>query len=148
MAQKCLIGVVSFIAVCVVALESQGTRRKIMIFGGKSHQTYLGCLNCPSNARDSIFNESGQYGRCPGPFSDNLFCRGPFREFGSSGPFQDRSACGSNATDPPVIVDEDGGYYGRVSVGGAVGQRVSACWGVGRLTKHDVCKVVKWVCEQ
>src|SRR3990172_1540629 len=125
-----LIGLIAFLP--TTATTSQGQRYKIMIFGGESHKTYLGCLNCPTSARDSIFNRYGEYGHCPGPFSDNLFCRGPFKVFGSSGPFNDRSACGSSASDPPVIVDEEGSYYGRFSIGGPFGHGDSVCSTFGR----------------
>jgi hypothetical protein len=121
---------------------------KIMLFGGGNHKTYLGCLSCPEDAQDSIFNERGQFGHCAGPFSDNLFCRGPFKEFGSTGPFQDLSACATSASNPPVIVDEKGSYYGRFSVGGLFGHDDSACATIGRFKSNSVCEIVKWVCEQ
>ena len=98
---------------------------KIMIFGGKGHDVYLGCLNCPESASDSIFNSSGKFGRCSGIYDDNLFCRGIYKEYGGKGLYKDQSACGSNASDPPVIVDENGGYYGRLSLGGIYGHNDS-----------------------
>jgi tetratricopeptide (TPR) repeat protein len=39
---------------------SQHGFRKVMIFGGLDHRTYLGCLNCPSNPRPTtLFNSLG-----------------------------------------------------------------------------------------
>ena len=32
---------------------------KLMLFGGKNNQQYLGCLNCSQYASDSITNEYG-----------------------------------------------------------------------------------------
>src|SRR5437867_1993196 len=81
-----------------VVPSQQPLATKLMIFGGEGHKTYLGCLNCDPMAYDSIFNAVGPYGRCVGLFTDNLFCRGPFKKFGSKGPFQARSACGSGAS--------------------------------------------------
>ena len=81
-------------------------RQKIMIFGGSNHDLYLGCLDCPASARDSIFNKQGEYGHCEG--ADNLFCRGDLAKFASTGGFNKYSACASGAADPPVIADQLG----------------------------------------
>ena len=35
---------------------------KLMLFGGASHDVYLGCLNCSDVAPDSVHNDIGQYG--------------------------------------------------------------------------------------
>jgi hypothetical protein len=138
------------VAAVLGLLAPQTQSRKIMIFGGKDHRTYLGCINCPRTARDSIFNDRGEYGRCPGAFSDNLFCRGPFKEFGRKGAFQDLSACGSNASNPPVIVDDEGAYYGRFSIGGLFAHQDAVCSSSfsSRFRNKDACDVVEWVCEQ
>lgn len=126
----------------------EGKKKKIMIFGGKDHKTYLGCLNCAPEESDSIFNKSGEFGNCDNPFADNLYCRGPFKNFGPTGPFHDLSACGSSASNPPVIVDEDGDYYGRFSIGGPFGHSDSVCASLGRFKHQEACEIVKMVCEQ
>lgn len=120
---------------------------KIMIFGGGNHDVYLGCLSCESYEYDSIFNTSGPYGRCR-LFEDNLYCRGPFQEFGSKGPFQDLSACASGASNPPVIVDKRGNYYGRFSVGGLFSHPDAVCVTFGSFRNTAACDIVKWVCER
>jgi len=82
------------------------------------HKTYLGGLNCSSSAADSIFNKAGRYGNCKSMVlgGDNLYCRSAFGEFGVlSSIGKDLSACNSNASDPPGLVDGDGNYYGRFS---------------------------------
>ncbi len=83
---------------------------KLMIFGGQGHQTYLGCLNCSKFATDSVFNEFGSYGS---PYSvDSIF--NSYGEFGSA--YSMYSACNAYASDPPVLVDETGSFYGRLTV--------------------------------
>jgi len=119
---------------------------KIMLFGGQGHQTYLKCLNGDRSAYDSIFNEYGPNGNCRGLFSDNLYCRGLFKQFGTTGLFQNFSACAPNANDPPVIVDQSGNYYGRFSVGGMFGHTDAVCTHIGRYKNDDTCSVVKYVC--
>ena len=82
---------------------------KLMLFGGDNHKTYLGCLNCSEYATDSIFNEYGHNGS---PYSSESIWN-HFSQFGSS--FSQFSACGEFASDPPVIVDREGRYYGRLT---------------------------------
>ncbi|MGA8554420.1 MAG: hypothetical protein WB630_08370 [Candidatus Acidiferrales bacterium] len=79
------------------ALSGSAASPKIMIFGGRDHRTYLGCLSCDELVSDSVFNTYGQYGS---RYSAESIC-----------------PCDANATDPPVIVDEQGTAYGRLTVG-------------------------------
>jgi hypothetical protein len=84
--------------------------QKLMIFGGPNHKTYLGCLTCPKYATDSVENAYGLHGSRYA--ADSIFNR--FGEFGSK--YGSHSPCNRYATDPPVIVDEAGRYYGRLTV--------------------------------
>jgi hypothetical protein len=126
---------------------SVADRPKLMLFGGSDHRKYLGCLTCEVTAYDSIFNAAGPYGTCE-PFSNNLYCRGPFDDFGGSGPFQNLSACSDSASDPPVIVDKAGSYYGRFSIGGVFAHSEAVCEIFGRFANENACSVVKKVCEK
>jgi hypothetical protein len=83
---------------------------KIMICGGDGHKTYLGCLNCSELAADSVKNQFGQHGS---PYSsESLFNH--FSQFGSL--YSTWSACNPYATNPPVIVDGSGKFYGRLTL--------------------------------
>ena len=91
---------------------------KFMIFGGKNHKQYLGCLSCSEYASDSVFNKYSSFGS---QFSDtSIYNR--FSQYGSR--YSDYSACNPNADDPPVIVDEKGLFYGRLTVSRSHNQRV------------------------
>lgn len=80
-----------------------------MIFGGDGHKTYLGCLNCSEFAADP----KNQFGRHGSPYStESIFNH--FSQFGS--PYSTWSACNPYATDPPVIVDGSGKFYGRLTL--------------------------------
>src|SRR5260370_27845871 len=83
---------------------------KLMIFGGQDHKTYLGCLSCNEYAPDSVFNS---YGRNGSPYSSQSIWN-HYSEFGS--PYSTYSACNPYASDPPVIVDQNGTFYGRLTV--------------------------------
>ncbi len=83
---------------------------KLMIFGGRDHRTYLGCLNCSQYATDSVMNK---YGTSGSPYStESIFNH--YSEFGSK--YSTESACNQFASDPPFIVDGDGTYYGRLTL--------------------------------
>jgi hypothetical protein len=82
---------------------------KLMIFGGLDHKSYLGCLNCNEYVSDSVFNSYGSYGS---PYSSQSIWN-QYTQFGSA--YSTYSVCNPNALDPPVIVDQDGKYYGRLT---------------------------------
>ncbi len=83
---------------------------KLMIFGGTSHKDYLGCLNCTESATDSIFNRYGEYGS---PYQSNSIWN-HYGDYGSR--YSDYSVCNKYSQDPPVIVDQEGAYYGRLTL--------------------------------
>jgi hypothetical protein len=89
---------------------------KLMLFGGQGHKVYLGCLNCSQYATDSVLNMYGSHGSPYG--TESIFNK--YSNFGSR--YSTYSACNPYATDPPVIVDENGNYYGRLTVNRYNGQ--------------------------
>ncbi len=93
---------------------------KLMLFGGPSHQTYLGCVNCNQYATDSIFNFYGKHGSAYGLES----VVNQYSQFAS--PYSRYSACSPYAADPPVIVDGDGRFYGRLTVNTVHRQRTTS----------------------
>jgi len=86
------------------------TTSKIMLFGGLDHKTYLGCLNCSQYTVDSVFNQYGQHGSRYA--LESIWNH--YSEYGSA--YSSYGACNAYATDPPVIVDNSGNYYGRLTV--------------------------------
>lgn len=122
--------------------------KKVMIFGGEDHKDYLGCLNCDLTSYDSIFNEVGPYGPGSGYgfMADTLYSRGFMKKYGNTGFESNLSACYWHATNPPAIVDEDGGYYGRLSVAVVVGHQDSVC----KISSpnYNLCEIAKKVCEE
>jgi hypothetical protein len=121
----------------------------LRIFGGYDHRTFLGYLTCNASDNDSIFNKSGQFGSCSSyGTDDSLYCRGAFAKFGDTGILANESACSPGANDPPVIVDQQGRYYGRFSVASSYGHNDSVCSGYSRFHNDEACKLVKYVCSQ
>jgi hypothetical protein len=83
------------------------TQTVSLIFGGEDHKTYLGCLSCPKSAGDSVLTPGGVHG----PPNEGIWDKAGFGSRGSQ-----YIACSVYASDPPVIVDEDGTYLGRLSL--------------------------------
>jgi len=84
-------------------------QRPLLAFGGENHDVYLGCLNCPAEAPDSIVNPYGIYGNPYKP--DGLW--NPFSPYVN--PLSALSVCNPLASSPPVIVDPEGRYYGELT---------------------------------
>ena len=106
---------------------------KLMIFGGPDHKTYLGCLNCNEYATDSVFNSYGTHGS---PYSSESIWN-HYTEVGSA--YSSYGACNPYASDPPVIVDQNGAYYGRLTVNEYHPQRGAGAQYYGWLSEK-VCK--------
>lgn len=135
------------------ARHDQDDQPKVMLFGGSGHKTYLGCLSCETTEFDSLFNRKGPYGACVTPvllptlWPDNLFCRRSASVFGAEHVSR-FSACNQLATDPPVIVDRDGMYFGRFAVSSyELGHLDAVCQRAGRAWNEDLCKIVNHVCS-
>jgi hypothetical protein len=109
---------------------AQSAPSKLMIFGGAGHRTYLGCLNCGEYGNDSVTNQYSNFGS---PYSPTSIAN-QFGDYGS--PYSMYSACNPYATDPPVVVDSAGNFYGRLTVNAYNSQRIqSAAWLTGLCTR-------------
>jgi hypothetical protein len=125
--------IASSAAAGVAGASAPQSLAKLMIFGGLDHKTYLGCLSCNEYASDSVFNSYGSNGS---PYSSQSIWN-HYSEFGS--PYSTYSACNPYASDPPVIVDQNGSYYGRLTVNEYHLQRAAGAKYYGWLTE-TVCK--------
>ena len=83
---------------------------ELLLFGGDGHKTFLGCVSCSKYDAASIFNQYGEFGSTYSATS----IANRYGEFGS--PYSAKSACNQYATDPPVIVDRIGTFYGRLTI--------------------------------
>lgn len=142
------LAMLALIAVCgcsLIAPVAKTEPKVLMIFGGEGHRVYLGCISCDSTSQLSVFNREGEYGSCR-PTRDSLFCRGPLAQYGAASTLGQLSACSDYSKDPPVIVDNRGGYYGRFSVGGAFAHRDAVCSLLGRFKSDELCALVGYAC--
>ncbi len=94
--------------------QGSGTRSgqggALLIYGDVNRDVYLGCLNCSSYERDSVTNPRSPFAS-PNSQTSLYNSRGPF-----GSPNSDVSACSRFAENPPVVVDENGRFYGRLTV--------------------------------
>lgn len=107
-------------AVMLMSPSGSAAQGKIMIFGGSEHDTYLGCLSCSEYSSESVFNEFSQFGSS---YSTNSIYNSLSR-FGSR--LSTYSACSRTASDPPVIVNQDGDYYGRLTINNSHPDQISS----------------------
>ena len=125
------------LALCVLSWASQpllAAGKPLYIFGGDGHKTFLGCLNCGSNEAKSVWNEMGHFG-----FKNDFGIWNPFGPFAN--PYSPHSICNEYATDPPIVVDDDGQAYGRVTLNEYAPGSVCGASGVEQL-----CRAVRVIC--
>lgn len=89
----------------------------LLLFGGKSHEVFLGCL-CSEDRADSIFNLAGEHGSDLAPAS----IRNKFAAYGSN--HDDTSACNPAATRPPVVVASSGKSLGLLTLNPKLKRRI------------------------
>jgi len=88
----------------VLFIATDLNAQELLLFGGRGHKEFLGCLTCSEFDGKSIWNDMSTYGLKNGFGKWN-----PFGEFAN--PFSSYSACGDFASDPPIIVDRAGQAY-------------------------------------
>ena len=82
--------------------------RKGLIYGGKDHKQFLGCIGCGNYNSDSICNTHGSYGS---KYSqDGLFNK--YSTFGSKYSRDSPWNSYSSTRQTPILVDEQGRFYG------------------------------------
>jgi hypothetical protein len=93
-----------------MAQPPQPAPERLVLYGGEAHREYLGCVSCPDDDRESIFNEFGTYGSFYGSHSVSNH----YAPYGS--PYSKFGACNVEASDPPVVVDAAGKPRGRLTM--------------------------------
>jgi len=84
-------------------------QKSLHLYGGQSHDVYLGCINCNDIDRNSVWNDIGVYG-------SNISAKSIWNDIGVYGSdLSIYSPFNSMASFPPVIVDKDGNFYGYLT---------------------------------
>jgi hypothetical protein len=94
------------ITLVLAVATAQAQTPELLLFGGRDHKTFLGCLNCSRFDLSSVCNRFGDHGS---RFSlTSIWNR--FGDYGSR--LSSYSPWNRFASDPPVIVDSVGNFYG------------------------------------
>ena len=110
------------------AEAAQPAAYKLLIFGGATHEVYLGCL-CEGQEPESVFNLAGEFGS---DLSENSM-RNKFAPYGSNS--ADTSACSPSASHPPSVVASDGKSLGLLTINTSLKRRINAPSVVNWLTR-------------
>lgn len=80
------------------------------LYGGADQDQYLGCLNCDNFDKNSIWNKFSDYGNV---FSSKSIWN-PYGNYGST--YSAYSPWNSYASYPPAILDQDGNFFGFLTL--------------------------------
>lgn len=88
-----------------LALHSQ----TLYLYGGENNEIFLGCLNCDDYSSNSIWNDYGKYG-------SNYSSISIWNDYGIYGDdYSIYSPWNEYASDPPIIIDGKGHFYGYLT---------------------------------
>ncbi len=104
---------------------------ELLLFGGKNHNVFLGCLNCGKLASDSVWNRYGSNGS---RYSDTSI----WNRYGTYGSkYSDESPWNPYGQTPPVIVDRAGNFYGYFTANKYFPKRTSIEAFLQLIENHD-----------
>lgn len=89
---------------------SYASAQTLLLFSGSDHKTFLGCINSNKYDSGSIWNKYGEYGS---KYSSSSIWNS-YGMYGSR--YSSESPWNKYASDPPIIVDENGNYYGCFTI--------------------------------
>lgn len=88
------------------ALQAQ----TLHLYGGSDRDQYLGCLNCDTFDKNSIWNSFGEYGNI-------LSSKSIWNSYGNYGSsLSTYSPWSTYASYPPAIMDQDGNFLGYLTL--------------------------------
>lgn len=117
-----MIKVAAIAALMLIATEANAQSKAFLLYGGENNQIFLGCLNCGKFGTASVCNEFGSHGS---EFATDSI----WNEFGAFGSeFSSSSPWNEFTSSAPVIVDEDGNFYGHFSANEFHANRTRAEW--------------------
>ena len=129
-----------FTLLIIIGFTTTCFSQTLHIYGGQNHDEYLGCLNCNNYDKNSIWNEYGTYG-------SSYNSKSIWNEYGTYGSeYNANSPWNSYGSNPPVIVDKDGEFYGYFTVNESKAKRAGFGLALTLYKYHDLIKddVAKW----
>jgi hypothetical protein len=108
--------------------------QSLSIYGGQNHEVYLGCLNCSSYDQSSIWNEYGTYGSS----YNSISIWNSYGTYGSA--YNVNSPWNPYGSNPPVVVDQSGNFYGYLTVNEMKSKRFQSELALTLYKYHDLIK--------
>jgi hypothetical protein len=98
----------AIVLLSVTAIKAE--TKDLLLYGGREHSVFLGCLSCGDFDTDSVCNRFGTFGSKYR--SESIWNR--YSDYGSK--FSTDSPWNEFSSSAPIIVDADGGFYGHLTV--------------------------------
>jgi len=94
-----------------ILMVASSAHAELLLFGGKGHDVFLGCVDCSPYNSGSICNQYGQYGS---EYQDNIW--NAYGEYGSE--YRDTSPWNQYTTSKnvPVLVNKKGDFFGYFTI--------------------------------
>lgn len=129
-----------FFTLLFLMLTSKAYSQTLHMYGGKNHDVYLGCLNCDKYNSNSIWNAYGTYGS---KYNSNSIWNA-YGTYGSK--YNSYSPWNAYSSDPPVVVDKDGNFYGYFTVNTIQNNRFESDFALTIYKYYDLIMndVIKW----
>ena len=128
------ISVILFACCALANQQALAQSTPILIFGGRDHSQFLGCISCDKLEANSVWNELSQYG-----WYNSIGVWSSIQPLKSS--MSEYSACSQFSTEPPVLVDHSGNFYGYLSVNQFMTNSVCAFTG-----NQNACLALQVMC--
>ena len=106
MVRFCMKKIIIIALIFITSIFSAFGKELLLFVDNGSQHVFLGCFSCNPYSDNSIWNEYGDYGS---KYSDNSIWN-KFGDYGSN--FSSYSPWSKFSNQAPVLVDEDGGFYG------------------------------------
>jgi len=99
-----------WVVLVMILMAGATSAKDLLLFGGRNHDQFLGCLNCGEFDRRSVNNEFGRFGS---EYSRTSIWN-DYGRYGSQ--YSSESPWNPWARNPPVIVDQSGRFYGYMTI--------------------------------
>lgn len=95
-----------FLIIAALFMSAACPAAELLLFGGKAHDVFIGCLSCSKYDSGSVCNKYGDHGS---KYNDKSIWN-KYADYGSK--YSDLSPWNKYASNPPVVVDREGAFYG------------------------------------
>lgn len=118
--------------ICFLIIPVYIFSQVLFLYGGTDHKVFLGCLNSNKYDSDSIWNKHGTYGSKYS--ADSIWNK--YGTYGSK--YNSLSPWNRYSSDPPVVVDKYGKFYGYFTSNKYLTNRTNIKWLLWILDNYEI----------